>query len=184
MHRALGRSRRAHRADDGAREPRRRPPRSARRAWLEVARLAEELGKLDQAARAYDLALIEDPGHVGALDARGALAFRLGDWATADLIYRDLAPSESVLGADELALRRSIIAEQLGRDERGARSSRKQAAAAAPGRRDVVMRVQELATATRRAAAPRSPPRAPCSSWSRSTTTMRRSRRASRSSSC
>ncbi len=52
--------------------------------WLEVARLAEEHQALDQAARAYDLALIEDPGHVGALDARGALAFRLGDFATAD----------------------------------------------------------------------------------------------------
>src|SRR5207237_6222696 len=77
-------------------------------AWLEVARLAEELGKLDRAARAYDLALIEDPGHVGALDARGALAFRTGDFATADLIYRDLASGESVLGDDELALRRSI----------------------------------------------------------------------------
>ena len=94
-------------------------------AWLEVARLAEEIGALDQAARAYDLALIEDPGHIGALDARGALAFRLGDYATADLIYRDLAPGESVLGDDELALRRSIIAEQLGRDDRGARTSRR-----------------------------------------------------------
>ncbi|MEO7095726.1 MAG: hypothetical protein ABI175_20880, partial [Polyangiales bacterium] len=54
-------------------------------AWLEVARLAEDLDALDQAARAYDLALVEDPGHVGALDARGALAFKLGDFATADL---------------------------------------------------------------------------------------------------
>ncbi len=62
-------------------------------AWLEVARLAEDIGALDQAARAYDLALIEDPGHVAALDARGELAFRLGDYATADLIYRDLAPA-------------------------------------------------------------------------------------------
>ncbi|HEU0032812.1 MAG TPA: hypothetical protein VFQ53_19405 [Kofleriaceae bacterium] len=114
-------------------------------AWLEVARLAEDIGALDQAARAYDHALIEDPGHIGALDARGALAFRLGDFATADLIYRDLAPGESVLGDDELALRRSIIAEQLGRD-REALDHAKAASEAAPGRRDIMMRVQELAT--------------------------------------
>jgi tetratricopeptide (TPR) repeat protein len=116
-------------------------------AWLEVAHLAEELGKLDQAARAYDLALIEDPGHAGALDARGALAFRLGDWSTADLIYRDLTPSDSVLGVDDLALRRSVIAENLGRHEEALELA-KQAATAAPGRYDVMMRVQHLATAT------------------------------------
>jgi len=114
-------------------------------AWLEVARLADELGALDQAARAYDLALAEDPSHVGALDARGSLAFSLGDFATADTIYRDLALGDSVLGADELALRRSIIAEKLGRDTE-ALSQAQQAAEAAPGRRDVMMRVQELAT--------------------------------------
>jgi tetratricopeptide (TPR) repeat protein len=114
-------------------------------AWLEVARLAEDLGALDQAARAYDLALVEDPGHVGALDARGALAFKLGDFITADLIYRDLATGDSVLGADELALRRSIICEQLGRDTE-ALNHAQQAADAAPNRREVMMRVQELAT--------------------------------------
>lgn len=116
-------------------------------AWLAVATLAEEMGKLEQAARAYDLALIEEPGHAGALDARGGLAFRLGDWSTADLIYRDLAPSDSVLGADDLALRRSVIAENLGRHEEALELA-KQAAAAAPGRYDVMMRVQHLATAT------------------------------------
>jgi tetratricopeptide (TPR) repeat protein len=115
-------------------------------AWLEVARLAEELGKLDQAARAYDLALIEEPGHTGALDARGALAFRLGDWSTADLIYRDLDEGDSVLGDDDLALRRSIIAENLGRHEEALELA-KEAADAAPGRYDVMMRVQHLATA-------------------------------------
>ncbi len=114
-------------------------------AWLEVARLAEELGTLDQAARAYDLALIEDPGHISALDARGALAFRLADFATADLIYRDLGAGESVLGDDELALRRSIISEQLGRDSEALHFAQV-AASLAPGRRDVIMRVQELAT--------------------------------------
>ena len=116
-------------------------------AWLEVARLAEELGAQDQAARAYDHALIEAPGHIGALDARGALAFNLGDFATADLIYRDLGPGESILGDDELALRRSIVAEQLGRDDE-ALVHATTAAAAAPGRRDVLMRLQELATRT------------------------------------
>jgi tetratricopeptide (TPR) repeat protein len=114
-------------------------------AWLEVARLAEEIGALDQAARAYDLALIEDPGHISALDARGALAFRLADFATADLIYRDLGTGESVLGDDELALRRSIIAEHLGRDGEALQHAQL-AGSLAPGRRDAMMRVQELAT--------------------------------------
>jgi tetratricopeptide (TPR) repeat protein len=114
-------------------------------AWLEVARLAEEIGALDQAARAYDLALIQDPGHISALDARGALAFRTGDFATADLIYRDLGTGESVLGDDELALRRSIIAEKLGRDSEALQLAQL-AASLAPGRRDVMTRVQELAT--------------------------------------
>ncbi len=116
-------------------------------AWLEVARLAEQLGSLDQAARAYDLTLIDDPGNVTALDARGALSFRLGDWATADLIYRDLGAGESMLGDDELALRRSIISEKLGRDTE-ALAHAKAAATAAPARRDLVMRVQDLATRT------------------------------------
>ena len=114
-------------------------------AWLVVARLAEDLRALDQAARAYDLALVEDPGHVGALDARGALAFQLGDFATADLIYRDLATGDSVLGSDELALRRSIICEHLGRDTEALNHAQR-AADAAPNRREVMMRVQELAT--------------------------------------
>jgi Tfp pilus assembly protein PilF len=114
-------------------------------AWLEVARLAEELGRYGESARAYDLALIEDPGHTDALDARGALAFKLGDWPTADLIYRDLGPGESVLGDEELALRRSIISEHLGRDSEALDLARA-AAAAAPGRRDILMRIQELAT--------------------------------------
>ena len=114
-------------------------------AWLEVARLADELAKYGESARAYDLALIEDPGNTDALDARGNLAFRLADWATADLIYRDLAPGESVLGDDELALRRSIIAEQLGRESE-ALARAQDAAVAAPNRRDLIVRVQELAT--------------------------------------
>nr|MDQ3363980.1 hypothetical protein [Myxococcota bacterium] len=114
-------------------------------AWLEVARLAEDLGAFDQAARAYDLALVEEPSHMGALDARGALAYRLGDYSTADLIYRDVLPGESVLGEDELALRRSMIAEKLGR-ETEALALAETAQAAAPTRRDIVMRVQALAT--------------------------------------
>ncbi|MGE5181093.1 MAG: tetratricopeptide repeat protein, partial [Acidobacteriota bacterium] len=113
-------------------------------AWIDVARLAEDLGKTAEAARAYDLALVEDSGNVAALDARGALAFRLGDWATADLIYRDLAPAETVLGGDELALRRSLIAERLGRTGE-ALALVQQASSLAPGRRDLVQRVQELA---------------------------------------
>lgn len=117
------------------------------RAWLDVARLAEDVGKLAEAARAYDLALIEEPRNPAALDARGALAFKLSDWPTADLIYRDLVPDESVLGADDLAMRRSVIAEQLGRHEE-ALTLAKHAAQTAPGRSDVMLRVQHLATAT------------------------------------
>ncbi len=113
-------------------------------AWLDVARLADDLGALEQAARAYDLALIEDPGHTRALDARGGLAFRLGDYATADLIYRDLSPGESELGEDDLALRRSLIAEHLGRDSEALELARI-AAAAAPGRIDLLARLQSLA---------------------------------------
>jgi tetratricopeptide (TPR) repeat protein len=52
-----------------------------------------------------------------------------------------------VLGADDVALRRSIIAEQLGRHEE-ALVLVKQAAQIAPGRSDVMMRVQHLSTAT------------------------------------
>jgi tetratricopeptide (TPR) repeat protein len=121
-------------------------PEERARAWLEVARLAEDVDKPAEAARAYDLALVEDPGNLAALDARGSLAFKLGDWSTADLIYRDLSPEESVLGADDLALRRSTIAEQLGRHEE-ALALAKQASTLAPGRHDVMMRVQHLATA-------------------------------------
>ncbi len=115
------------------------------RIWLDVAQLADEVGQLEQAARAYDLALIEDPGHINALDARGGLAFRQGDYATADMIYRDLGTGESLLGDDELANRRSIIAEKLHRDDEALALAR-QAVASAPGRRDFVLRVQELAT--------------------------------------
>nr|MBA3393879.1 hypothetical protein [Deltaproteobacteria bacterium] len=114
-------------------------------AWLELARLADEVGAFEQAARAYDGALVENPSHAGALDARGALAFRLGDYATADQIYRNVIAGESVLGEDELALRRSIIAETLRRDSE-ALALAQAARVLAPTRRDVVLRVQELAT--------------------------------------
>jgi len=115
-------------------------------AWLDVARLASELGKHEDAVRAYDLALGEDPDNHVALEARGDLAIKLGDWATAERMYRELPANESVLGADDLALRRSVIAEQLGRHEE-ALALAKQAGQHAPGRSDVMMRIQHLATA-------------------------------------
>jgi Tfp pilus assembly protein PilF len=114
-------------------------------AWLDVARLAEELGRDDDAATAYDRALRDAPMLAAALDARAALAFRLGEWATADALYSALSPADSVLGLDEVALRRSAIAEQLGRDGE-ALAFAQEAVAAAPGRRDLHTRVQELAT--------------------------------------
>jgi len=116
-------------------------------AWLEVARLADEVGTHGEAARAYDRALVEEPGNTAVLDARGALAFKLADWSTADLLYRDIQPGDSVLGSDDLALRRSIIAENLGRHEEALELA-KHAATLAPGRYDVMMRMQHLATAT------------------------------------
>ncbi|MGE3454462.1 MAG: hypothetical protein AB7O24_05050, partial [Kofleriaceae bacterium] len=114
-------------------------------AWLAVARLAEEIGAYDQAATAYDRALAENPRHAESLDARGALAFKQGDFTKADTIYKQLLPGESVLGDDELALRRSLIAERLGR-ESDALGYAREAGRAAPGRRDVMTRIQELAT--------------------------------------
>jgi tetratricopeptide (TPR) repeat protein len=115
-------------------------------AWLDVARLADDLGKRDDAVRAYDLALTEDPHSTAALDARATLAFKLADWTTAERLYRELPVEDSVLGADDLTLRRSVIAEQLGRHEE-ALALAKLAAQYAPGRSDVMMRVQHLATA-------------------------------------
>ncbi|MBK7537040.1 MAG: hypothetical protein IPI49_17095 [Myxococcales bacterium] len=113
--------------------------------WIEVARLAEVLGEDHQAARAFDLALIEDPASAVALDARAGLAFRLGDFATAEMIYRDIEAADSMLAPDELLLRRSIIAEHLDRGE-DALTYAQAAAAAAPGRIELQRRVQELAT--------------------------------------
>ncbi len=52
-----------------------------------------------------------------------------------------------MLGKDELSLRRSVISEHLGRDGE-ALAHAKAAAAAAPTRRDLLMRVQDLATRT------------------------------------
>ncbi|MDX2089001.1 MAG: hypothetical protein SFX73_14185, partial [Kofleriaceae bacterium] len=113
-------------------------------AWINVARLADDLGQTEQAARAYDLALADDPGHLAALDARAALAYRLRDYATADIIYRDLDASTSSLPPDELAHRRAIIAEKLGRDAEALEHAFT-AANAAPQRRDLRMRVLDLA---------------------------------------
>jgi tetratricopeptide (TPR) repeat protein len=113
--------------------------------WIDVARLAEQLGEDPQAARAYDLALIEDPASPTALDARAGLAFRVGDFATAEMIYRDIEAADSILPADELLLRRSVIAESLERSDE-ALTFAQAAATAAPGRIELQRRVQELAT--------------------------------------
>jgi len=118
--------------------------------WLDAAHCAESHNSLDDAARAYDQALIAVPDHAFALDARASLAFRVGDYATADFIYRDLDHDQSMLPPEELAWRRSVIAENLGSDSTGPESEAlkfaQAAAAAAPNRRDLWMRVQELAT--------------------------------------
>ena len=118
--------------------------------WLDAAHCAESHNGLDDAARAYDQALIASPDHVFALDARASLAFRVGDYATADFIYRDLDHDQSMLPPEELAWRRSVIAENLGSDSTGPGSEALKfaitAATAAPNRRDLWMRVQELAT--------------------------------------
>jgi tetratricopeptide (TPR) repeat protein len=61
-------------------------------------------------------------------------------------MYAKLPAADSSLSADELALRRSLIAERLGRQSDALELAR-QAAAAAPVRRDLLMRVRELAAA-------------------------------------
>ncbi|HPH65854.1 MAG TPA: hypothetical protein PLF40_08925 [Kofleriaceae bacterium] len=118
--------------------------------WLDAAHCAESHNSLDDAARAYDQALIAVPDHAFALDARASLAFRVGDYATADFIYRDLDHDQSMLPPEELAWRRSVIAENLSSDSIGPQSEAltfaQAAAEAAPNRRDLWMRVQELAT--------------------------------------
>jgi tetratricopeptide (TPR) repeat protein len=116
-------------------------------AWLEVARLAEEVDHPTEAARAYDRVLADAPDDVVALEARAQLAFRASEWEIADALYARLPVSDASLGADELALRRSIVAERLGRQSDALEQAR-QAAAASPVRRDLLMRVRELAAAT------------------------------------
>jgi tetratricopeptide (TPR) repeat protein len=113
--------------------------------WLNVAHLAEEGGQLEQAGSAYDQALIASPDHALALDARASLAFRVGDYVNAELIYRDLEIDQTMLSLEDIAWRRSVIAEHLGRDSE-ALSFAQTAAHQAPGRRDLWMRVQELAS--------------------------------------
>ena len=82
-------------------------------AWLEVARLAEELDHTTEAAAAYTRMLADAPGDVVALEARAQLAFRAGDWEVADLHYAAVPAAESNLGSDELLLRRSIVATEV-----------------------------------------------------------------------
>ena len=142
-------------------------------AWLEVARLADELGQLDRGrARVRPRAR----SRIRATSARSTraaqLAFRVGDFADRGPDLRDLAAGDSVLGADELALRRSIIAEQLGRDSEALDLARA-AAAAAPGAPRPGDARPGARDPARRAARSRSTPRAPSSISSRSTTTRR-----------
>ena len=151
-------------------------------AWLEVARLAEDARHARSGrARVRPRAGRGSDPHRGARRARRARvqARRLRD-RRPDL-SSDLVPGDSVLGADELALRRSIIAEHLGRDAE-ALAHAQLAAEAAPTRRDVMMRVQELATRVGELDIGRWPPRARCSTWSRSMTRRPSSRRTSCSS--
>ncbi len=127
-----------------ARAQRAESPDDRAAAWLEAGRLAEELGELEDAMLAYDRALGEAPNHARALELRASLAFSSGDFVTAEAIYRELPPSDTTMSLDELGLRRSLIAEKLGRDTE-ALAHAQRAAQAAPQRRDLLLRVQELA---------------------------------------
>lgn len=113
-------------------------------AWLEVARLADELDHPSDAARAYDRVLADDPQHSVALDARAQLAYHAFDFETAYRLYALLPATDSALPLEELSLRRSIIAERLGKQSEALELARV-AATAAPVRRDLQMRVRELA---------------------------------------
>src|SRR3569623_2002126 len=113
-------------------------------AWLEVARLADELDHPSDAARAYDRVLADDPHHAVALDARAQLAYHAFDFETAYRRYAVLPATDSALPLEELSLRRSIIAERLGKQSEALELARV-AATAAPVRRDLQLRVRELA---------------------------------------
>ncbi|MBV8760761.1 MAG: hypothetical protein JO257_25940 [Deltaproteobacteria bacterium] len=113
-------------------------------AWLEVARLADELDHPSEAARAYDRVLADDPHHAIALDARAQLAYHAFDFETAYRLYAVLPAADSALPLEELSLRRSIIAERLGKQSEALELARV-AATASPARRDLQMRVRELA---------------------------------------
>jgi Tfp pilus assembly protein PilF len=114
--------------------------------WFDLGSRWLDRGDHTEAARALDRALIDDAEHGGALAARAELAFRSEDWTTADVLYAHLGPHHSKLAVDELLLRRSEIAERLGR-QRDALGLAQAAARLTPARLDALMRVGQLAAA-------------------------------------
>jgi tetratricopeptide (TPR) repeat protein len=114
--------------------------------WFDLGQRHLTRGDHAEAARALDRALIDDAEHGGALAARAELAFRSEDWSTADVLYAHLGPHHSKLAVDELLLRRSEIAEKLGR-QRDALALAQAAARLTPPRLDAAMRVGALASA-------------------------------------
>ncbi|MCE9577598.1 MAG: hypothetical protein K8W52_30895, partial [Deltaproteobacteria bacterium] len=112
--------------------------------YYALARITEDAGALDVAARHYDRALAVDPDQPGALDARAGLAMKLGDWVTADALYAQLPPLHATLSPEALLLRRAELAELLGRDA-DALAKARAAAALQPPRKDAWAQVARLA---------------------------------------
>ncbi len=122
------------------------PGRERAEVWFDLGRRQVQADLVDDAVATLDRALIEDASHVGALDTRAEVALRLEDWATADVLYAHVGPDRGRLAIDDLLVRRSEIAERLGRD-RDALGLAQAAARANPLRRDVQLRVAHLARA-------------------------------------
>jgi tetratricopeptide (TPR) repeat protein len=115
--------------------------------WCDFGHWALEHGDAERAASAFDRGLVDDPDHTGVIEARAELAFRHDDWATADILYAHL-PMRATAGASgELLLRRSLLAEKLGRIE-DALALAQAAAAVDEVKWTALLRVIDLARAT------------------------------------
>jgi Tfp pilus assembly protein PilF len=95
-------------------------PTPAARAGLRV-----ELGRVYQreldapaeATRAFELALLDQPGHPEALEALAELCYARQDWLRARELFERIDPETATLPADVIHLRRGEIAEVLGNDD-------------------------------------------------------------------
>lgn len=85
-------------------------------AYYDLGRIRQE--QLDDergAMTAFDSALVADPEHMAALEALANLAYQRHDWERAHALHLRLRPESCSLSADNIAYRRGVIAEALGR---------------------------------------------------------------------